>query len=392
MNVGDRCGLRAKEGIGKKQTREEGEIRKMSVFRRGKVYWFSFVFNGQRIQQSTKQSNRKAAIDIESAYRTKLAKGEVGIEERKPAPTFREFSKRFIAHMKIWCKDKPKTFEFWEDMTNGLLEFEPLASARLDKIDEALLARFVARDSKVSIATVNRRLATLRRALRLAYEWRLLNRLPRIHMMPGEKRREYVLTAKDREVYLAATEEPLRSLVRFLLETGLRLGEALDLQWEDVHLDPVGEASRGYVHIRKGKSRNAKRNVSLTLTARNVLIQQKQYSMSPLVFVRDDRITGLSRTMIRKQHHKARIAAKLPAGFVVHSLRHTMLTNLGMSGADAFTIQKIAGHSSVIISERYIHPTPDSLERAFERLEAFRSSGATTDSTTRPNEETGYTM
>jgi hypothetical protein len=200
MNVGDRCGLRAKEGIGKKQTREEGEIRKMSVFRRGKVYWFSFVFNGQRIQQSTKQSNRKAAIDIESAYRTKLAKGEVGIEERKPAPTFREFSKRFIAHMKIWCKDKPKTFEFWEDMTNGLLEFEPLASARLDKIDEALLARFVARDSKVSIATVNRRLATLRRALRLAYEWRLLNRLPRIHMMPGEKRREYVLTAKDREV------------------------------------------------------------------------------------------------------------------------------------------------------------------------------------------------
>jgi len=51
----------------------------MSVFKRGTVYWFEFVFNGRRIQRSTKQRNRQAAIDIESAFRTSLAKGEVGI-------------------------------------------------------------------------------------------------------------------------------------------------------------------------------------------------------------------------------------------------------------------------------------------------------------------------
>jgi hypothetical protein len=55
--------------------------------------------------------------------------------------------------------------------------------------------------------------------------------------------------------------------------------------------------------------------------------------------------------------------------FVIHSLRHTMLTRLGEAGADAFTIMRIAGHSSVTISQRYVHPTPESLERAFERLE-----------------------
>jgi hypothetical protein len=44
-----------------------------------------------------------------------------------------------------------------------------------------------------------------------------------------------------------------------------------------------------------------------------------------------------------------------------------MLTRLGEAGTDAFTIMKIAEHSSVTVSQRYVHPSPDSLEQAFER-------------------------
>ena len=50
-----------------------------------------------------------------------------------------------------------------------------------------------------------------------------------------------------------------------------------------------------------------------------------------------------------------------------------MLTRLGESGADAFTIMRIAGHSSVTVSQRYVHPTPEGMERAFERLEKFNA-------------------
>ena len=60
-----------------------------------------------------------------------------------------------------------------------------------------------------------------------------------------------------------------------------------------------------------------------------------------------------------------------PKDFVLHSLRHTCLTRLGEAGADAFTIMKLAGHSSVTVSQRYVHPTPESMERAFDRLETF---------------------
>jgi integrase len=60
-------------------------------------------------------------------------------------------------------------------------------------------------------------------------------------------------------------------------------------------------------------------------------------------------------TSLDHLHAKVREALKMPADFVVHSLRHTMLTRLGMLGVDAFTIMKIAGHSSITISQRYVH-------------------------------------
>jgi integrase len=73
-------------------------------------------------------------------------------------------------------------------------------------------------------------------------------------------------------------------------------------------------------------------------------------------------------TSLDHLHKKLTADLLLPKDRVIHSLRHTFLTRFGEAGADAFTIRKVAGHSSVTISERYIHPTPEGQERAFERF------------------------
>jgi len=75
---------------------------------------------------------------------------------------------------------------------------------------------------------------------------------------------------------------------------------------------------------------------------------------------------------VKSQHRKALKDSKVKP-FVLYSLRHTMLTRLGESGAEAFTIQKIAGHSSAVISQRYVHPTPALIENAFSRFEAYNA-------------------
>ena len=54
--------------------------------------------------------------------------------------------------------------------------------------------------------------------------------------------------------------------------------------------------------------------------------------------------------------------------FVLYSLRHTILTRLGESGCHAWTLSRIAGHSNVSMSSRYIHLSEDSVLNAMANL------------------------
>ena len=54
--------------------------------------------------------------------------------------------------------------------------------------------------------------------------------------------------------------------------------------------------------------------------------------------------------------------------FVLYSLRHTFLTRLGESGCDAWTLARIAGHSSIAMSTRYVHPSGDAVLAAMAKL------------------------
>ena len=54
--------------------------------------------------------------------------------------------------------------------------------------------------------------------------------------------------------------------------------------------------------------------------------------------------------------------------WVLYSFRHTFLTRLGESGCDAWTLARIAGHSSIAISSRYVHPSEDAVLNAMAKL------------------------
>ncbi len=64
----------------------------MAVYKRGCVWWYRFTWKGEPIRESTKQTNKRVAEQIEAAHKTSLAKGEVGIRDRKPAATIRQFA------------------------------------------------------------------------------------------------------------------------------------------------------------------------------------------------------------------------------------------------------------------------------------------------------------
>src|ERR1022692_1930007 len=353
----------------------------MSIYKRGDVYWYEFRFKGERIQESTHTGNKDAARQIEAAHRVRLAKGEAGINERPAAPTLADFAPRFQAAIETLCGDKPATVNFYKKEMRRLLEDGELSAARLSAIDEAVIDGYKQRRARqpsrrglpLSVASINRELATLRRLLRLAQEWRLLDRIPRIRLLRGEHNREFVLSHAVEARYLEAAPQPLRDLAVLMLETGVRPGEAMGLQWPDVRLQQAVHAKHGYIVIRGGKSRNAKRNLRLTARAAEMLKSRKATTKSDWVFPGDEPEAAILGTSLDHQHATVREALKLPQDFVVHSLRHTMLTRLGEAGADAFSIMKIAGHSSVTVSQRYVHPTPEGMDRAFDRLESHNA-------------------
>ena len=351
----------------------------MSIYKRGGVYSYSFVFRGERVQRSTRQADCKVARQMEAACRTALAKGEVGIVERKPAPTLKDFGQRFLDNASVGRKQAPRlsTLEFYTFRLNTLTKFEPLASARLDLIKPELVERYIhSRLATVSPTCVNRELATLRRCLRFALELGLIDKVPKITLLQGERERTFVLSPAQEKSYLEGAPRLLRDVAVLMLDTGLRVGEAVSLEWSEIHLEPVNGSRFGYLRVRGGKSRNAKRNVPLTERVKVMLRNREAEAQTPWVFASEDGNGPVSRSTVSHQHTGWRQTLKLPDDFVVHSFRHSALTRLGAAGVDAFTIKRLAGHSSVTISEKYIHPTPEALERAFERLEDYNSQAA----------------
>ncbi|MGA3239475.1 MAG: hypothetical protein ABSG03_24630 [Bryobacteraceae bacterium] len=268
----------------------------MAIYKRGDVYWYEFQFKGERIQESAHTRNKDAARQIEAAHRVRLAKGEAGINERSAAPTLAEFGPRFESAIVTLCSDKPATVGFYQEKLRRLLADQTLSGTRLNAIDEAIIDGYKQRRTRqasrygrpLSPASVNRELATLRRLLRLAQEWKVIDRVPRIRLLRGERIRDFVLSHRLEPKYLEAAPQPLKDVAILILEAGVRAGEGANLQWADVYLQPAVRAKFGYIRIRGGKSRNAKRNLSLTAKAAEMLKHRKATGNSgPWVFPGD---------------------------------------------------------------------------------------------------------
>jgi integrase len=332
-------------------------------------WWIRFADSAGRIRRE-KAGTKSAAILLYRKRKQQALEGRKLPEKlrQETRPTLREFSKRFMQAVQTRCAAKPRTIEFYAQQTRYLLAFETLASRRLDEIDEALLEEFCqARRRQVSTATTNRALAVVRRMLRLAQEWRIIDRIPKIRLLRGERNREFVLSRDRERIYLEFSPQILQDVAVLMLDTGLGPAEALALEWRDIHCD--------YLQVREGKTRYRARSLSLTSRVRSVLERRRCEPISNFVFAGGSG-KPLLPSSLAHLHAQTRQKLKLPQEFVLYSLRHTALTRLGETGCDAFTIMRIAGHSSVTTSQRYVHPSSETVGLAIARLDSANRQAA----------------
>ena len=245
-------------------------------------WWYKFNWDGEQIRKSTKQTNKRVAEQMEAAHKAALAKGEVGIRERKAVPTLTEFADLdFLPFVESRFANKPKTLEYYKNGLKRLKDFSPLAKAKLDAIPRSAITEFIEalRSDELQVSSINRVLEVLRRMLRLSLEWGKTDKVPpKIQMLPGENERDRVLTEDEERRYLAAAkrigvdiedayqralagvrakkgeapiapEDPylLRDATTILIDCALRPEECFRLRWQNLR--------DGALHVSFGEDR-----------------------------------------------------------------------------------------------------------------------------------------
>jgi len=149
----------------------------VGIYKRGEVYWYKFMWQGRSVRESTKQGNDKVARQMEAAHRTSLAKGEVGIREKKVVPTLAAFLENRI---EPWASRR-NSWIWYRSGMRALLRCKPLSKLRLDQIRGEQAGDFAAHrlSQGLQAGSINSSLRVLRRVLRLAVEWGSPQRSPK---------------------------------------------------------------------------------------------------------------------------------------------------------------------------------------------------------------------
>jgi integrase len=219
------------------------------------------------------------------------------------------------------------------------------------------------RGTPLSIATVNRELALLRRVLHVACQARIINRHP-FHdgpplVRPAEEMpRERVLSREEEERLLAACtgrRAHLRPIIIAALDTGARRSELFALRWSDIDF----EHNTIRIQTTKHSSLIRSRIVPMTTRLKDELLALREVSIADRIF---------AYTEIKRSFASACREAGI-TDLRFHDLRHTCATRLIAAGLDIAEVGRILGHTTPAMTYTYINTSDEMLERARRALE-----------------------
>lgn len=243
-------------------------------------------------------------------------------------------------------------------------------------------------------ATIKRKLDMVSKALRMATMWSdstgkpLLSYKPPMPQIEVRNLKDRTISPLEEQAMFSAMEqrrqdEPNRpwfrfiGMVRFLFETGARLGETLTLQPGDIK--QMG--GHTYVTFPRYRTKSGKpRTIPLSAAAVEVVA-------SLLPHVTKDRATGEFRLfgitnqtawyMFDQTREDVKRQTGMDLGDVtIHTIRHTTLTRLAQGGMGLAQLQQWAGHSDPkITAERYVHLMPSDLVSGLAILGTTPTSG-----------------
>lgn len=334
---------------------------------RGK-WWVDLRHDYVRYRKKSPLNTREGALLFETTLRRRLASGEPLVAPECSAPTtLSEFVREWLETY-VKANNKPSEQRAKRMILDRHL-LPALGHVPLSEIDSGAVERYKATALARGLhpKTVNNHLAVLRRALNVAVEWGRLPRAPVVRRLQLPPREVVALAPDDVARLLAASDGRTHALVLLAVRTGMRIGEIRALRWSCVSFDArMITVDRSVVRgITSSPKSNRARRVPISPDLREVLHAMRR--PEGLVF------PGQSADGTLSEARLTRILATTCARAGVrrvgwHILRHTFASELAARGASASAIQRLLGHSTLAMTERYVHVDEPALRDAIALL------------------------
>ena len=313
----------------------------MPISKRGEAWQVTVCHAGQVHRRSSRLWSKTEAREVEQKLIRDLIALDLG---KQPDRTYNDA----VAE---WLKQEAPRKKSEAKLRSVLNTIAPILEGRsltdVNEVVREIRAQSGIRGQALAPATLNRRLAFVRRLLSLAYKrWGWLDQPlhQRVELLPERNERHVYLTEKQ-VARLASLCPRAGDAILLAAYTGIRRGHLLRLTAADVIDDCL---SLG-IDSKTGAPQIIPLHPKVKAIAAGL----------PL------RVTN---QVLREEFEAARQTMGLAIRF--HDLRHTFASWLLQGGADVMHVRDFLGHSSVAVTQRYAHLKTSHLRDALGRIGA----------------------
>jgi len=368
-----------------------------TVYQRKDGRWEGAITHGYSEKGNPKRYRviKGTRADAVAALNEIITKLNLGVPIGETKQSMKDFL-QFWMDTQVKTSRAPKTVRFYEQMIRlyivPAIGHMPLSKVTAQHVQGLLNAK--AKD--LSAQTILSIRATLRAAFNVAIRWNLLRENPaaRTVIAKVERQDPVFLTTEEAKALLEKSSGHYTSrLLEFALLTGVRIGEATGVTWEDV------DFQRETVHVRfqlqrvekklilRGlKSQSSRRVLALSPRAVECLKAQRadqllwkadraaepDHGMN-LCFT-DTEGKPLDPKTVDKHLRRFAAEAEIKKTVSFHKLRHTVATHLASSGVPLSVVKDQLGHSQISLTvNTYSHAVPTVLKEAASKLDSFLS-------------------
>ena len=334
--------------------------------KRNSTYFIDYRIRNRRLRKKVGHSKKLAELALKD-IEVKIAKNEIGFIDKDS--TIDKLFKDFISYSET-NHSKGTTTRYKEIIANfsKFLNEQPYVT-KTSQLNPSLFEKYKAsRKSSIADITINHELTILKTIFNMGIKWNMIRKNP-LNDVPSikikNKKTPRFLSGEECKKLLANCDDRTYPIFFTLLNTGMRRGEVINLEWKDIDFE------RRIIKIQikdTWQPKTGERDIPINAQLFKLLEQlHKKRRKGSFVFYNSIG-NKIHRNKLRTKLIQIAKKADIPELTKLHTLRHTFASHLVMKGVDLASVQKLMGHADIKTTMIYSHLAPEHLKGAVDKL------------------------